>query len=54
MPAKSRMRRILGVEVVVLAAPAPILPSGVVGRLGLIQGRDGGARQPAERRAALL
>src|SRR4051812_32493391 len=24
------------------------------GRLGLIQGRDGGARQPAERRAALL
>ena len=25
-----------------------------LGRLGLIQGRDGGARQPAERRAALL
>jgi hypothetical protein len=26
----------------------------ILGRLGLIQGRDGGARQPAERRAALL
>src|SRR3954468_13512708 len=26
----------------------------ILGRLGLIQGRDGSARQPAERRAALL
>ena len=53
-----------GLEAAVLILVDGVRPKGhiglekdwaaILGRLGLIQGRDGGARQPAERRAALL